>query len=643
MSQFERKLHTEAQKISLSTSEKDELRNKLERYIDFVPLRVAQRNPEKRVPMGFFESLLKRYAPAALGLTLIAGSTGVAYAAERAMPGEPLYAVKVNFNEEVVGAFTLGEKAKTDWEVRRAERRLEEAGRLARQGILTSEIQEQVVAKFAEHVEKVAEKAKEFKVVNPALAAEVSADFETALSAHETILASVTVEEGSTVKETRVLVSAVHDSVKSVAEIRESAEEVIALTFEIEDDTASSTSEISELERGEKTSFVRIARTSAEYDLAELNKAIRREKVVNADLDIEAIETEYEKARTLLKKAHEAQIDENYSVAYKGYKEVSAISRTALRYLQAQTELGLDSLPIAIPETPPVPTEQLDDETQEDIEQVMEVFEQGHDFDALREKIEASKEKALQITDIHDAKRITNMLKRAEVLHYRGELAKESGNTEGSERFYAQSEVMLQKADDNLQDYYNENNSDEQEKESEEIDGPDTGSLFVEPTDDDVTLEATSTPEYVVSLRHTFDQETNEHTFTGWIPSQHACGEVVVDGLVRESFPEQIGIIVTTDTEDVKTCEGASGEVPLEYTVEASEQAVLTTVHINDTSIDFVVVASVEEELTDVLEVLDTEEDAKEDTARESETYGYPATQELFGRMLDTVIRQREK
>jgi hypothetical protein len=75
------------------------------------------------------------FRPAALvaGTLVIFLVSGTSFAAEAALPGSPLYPVKVNVNEEVRAALALTPEAKADWDITRAERRLEEAAILESQ------------------------------------------------------------------------------------------------------------------------------------------------------------------------------------------------------------------------------------------------------------------------------------------------------------------------------------------------------------------------------------------------------------------------------------------------------------------------------------------------------------------------------
>jgi len=297
MNQFEKQLHTVSKEIRLSDTERINMREKLEQYMEFTPARAkVSETTELSVGSEIFRLLQtfgRRYAPAALGLVFIAASTGVSFAAEKAVPGEPLYSVKVNFNEEVVGALSFSEEAKTDWEVRRAERRLEEAGRLASRGVFTDDLREQVTEQFTLHAARVAEKAKSIGGVNPAYAAEVSNEFESALDAHEAILVSLAVEGENNREVASSLAATVRNTAKEVALIREAAEEVVAVNLYVEDVAVASTSkdEVTPESTEQQRALAKGMRVAAEESLNNIERSLRRERVVHADLDISNLKT----------------------------------------------------------------------------------------------------------------------------------------------------------------------------------------------------------------------------------------------------------------------------------------------------------------------------------------------------------------
>lgn len=90
---------------------------------------------------------------ASLMIALLVGGS-VSFASEGSLPGDILYPIKIAFNEEVRATVALSSEAKADWEVRRAERRLEEAEKLSEKGELDEEKKAFVDSKITEHAEK---------------------------------------------------------------------------------------------------------------------------------------------------------------------------------------------------------------------------------------------------------------------------------------------------------------------------------------------------------------------------------------------------------------------------------------------------------------------------------------------------------
>lgn len=137
-----------------------------------------------------FSHYQKRYVSiiACLLIVVILGG-GVSFAAENTLPGDLLYPVKVNVNEEVLGSLTFGVKAKTEWEANLATRRLEEAEQLTVSGKMNEEIQASIEARFEEHSKKVNEGIDQVESESDITeAAEINSKFEMLLSAHEKIL-----------------------------------------------------------------------------------------------------------------------------------------------------------------------------------------------------------------------------------------------------------------------------------------------------------------------------------------------------------------------------------------------------------------------------------------------------------------------
>ena len=73
--------------------------------------------------------------PALLALLLLIGG-GVTLVAEQSIPGDFLYPVKINFNEEVRSLLAVTDQDEARWQTEAAERRLSEAETLTERGVL---------------------------------------------------------------------------------------------------------------------------------------------------------------------------------------------------------------------------------------------------------------------------------------------------------------------------------------------------------------------------------------------------------------------------------------------------------------------------------------------------------------------------
>lgn len=180
------KLFEKSRQVSLTDLERASLRHIL-RAAAQVPVREAAPARPMFVPMFTFA----RTMPIILIVIILAGG-GVSFAAENALPGDSLYALKLDVNERVRGWAALSPEAEANWQVRRAERRLDEAVVLAANGKLNAEAAAQVQANFEDHVQAV---ARNILALNAdegfQAAAGVTSDFETSLEAHEKIFRGI--------------------------------------------------------------------------------------------------------------------------------------------------------------------------------------------------------------------------------------------------------------------------------------------------------------------------------------------------------------------------------------------------------------------------------------------------------------------
>jgi hypothetical protein len=158
MKRFSEQLHTKSQSIKLSSAEKAQLQERLVSYMEYHPLPAHLKTTNKskslvtndsfttiNIPLGW---LFKSSAVAAAFVLLI-----VPFMAERSVPGDSLYAVKVQFNEEVRSTLTFDTVQKVEWETERVNRRIAEARLLKSEGRLTEKVEAQVAQAVLTHTQ----------------------------------------------------------------------------------------------------------------------------------------------------------------------------------------------------------------------------------------------------------------------------------------------------------------------------------------------------------------------------------------------------------------------------------------------------------------------------------------------------------
>ncbi len=154
MKRFQEQFSKQADSVSLSASEQQDLRERVLLYMEYHPLPEATRATASDTA-GTTTSVRRHflanwYARGAFGGVLACLLVLVPIMAERSLPGDVLYAVKVGFNEEVRSTVTRSPFERVEWETERISRRLAEAQALAQAGRLT-EVQEERVAEAVRH------------------------------------------------------------------------------------------------------------------------------------------------------------------------------------------------------------------------------------------------------------------------------------------------------------------------------------------------------------------------------------------------------------------------------------------------------------------------------------------------------------
>lgn len=204
MKRFSQQLNNKAKELTLSVAEKRDLRDRVVSYMEYHPVSAAVttqepilvQNESYRV-FNFDVSRMFKLA----GSFVLLFALSISYLAERAIPGDALYSVKVDFNEEVRSTLARGSYDKIVWETERLNRRISEARLLADEGRLTEEVEAQVASAVRLHSDNARKEIENLKRINKDDATLASIELTTALDVQSTSLKNrteVTTEGQST-------------------------------------------------------------------------------------------------------------------------------------------------------------------------------------------------------------------------------------------------------------------------------------------------------------------------------------------------------------------------------------------------------------------------------------------------------------
>jgi len=201
------------------------------------------------VPSLFFRGVQHglRIALSAMFFVVFVGGS-VSAIADSALPGDPLYAFKINVNEEVKGAFLKTPEEKVVWQKNRIENRVNEIKTLAASNTLTKAKQEKAKQAIDVHVQELSKELTALSDESPDTALTVTASLEQSLkssrgslqaksSESSPITATMMMRKGSTDEDQIITpedgitaaLRTVNDAIDQV-----SKEEVKILTKEIE-------------------------------------------------------------------------------------------------------------------------------------------------------------------------------------------------------------------------------------------------------------------------------------------------------------------------------------------------------------------------------------------------------------------------
>jgi hypothetical protein len=205
MKRFSEQLNKKAQSIRLSKDEQLELRERLVSYMEYHPIGGVQSksvvvNHEPVLVLNFDIKRILQWS----GVAAVVIVSGVSYIAERAVPGDALYAVKIGVNEEIRSTLARSSYEKVVWETERLNRRIAEARVLADSGRLTTEMETKMAEAVRSHSDKAKKEIENLKLTDADEATLASIELSTALdvqSASLRVRQSQSPETGSLIED----------------------------------------------------------------------------------------------------------------------------------------------------------------------------------------------------------------------------------------------------------------------------------------------------------------------------------------------------------------------------------------------------------------------------------------------------------
>jgi hypothetical protein len=134
----------------------------------------------------------RKFVPSFMIVALLFATGGASLAAEASLPGDSLYGLKVNINEEVRNLTAVSAESKARVAVEATERRLQEVATLSARGQLSEEKKAIVQAQFNKRSTQIKTQVASLVSQNNLTAAqEISVNYESSLKAHEIILEKI--------------------------------------------------------------------------------------------------------------------------------------------------------------------------------------------------------------------------------------------------------------------------------------------------------------------------------------------------------------------------------------------------------------------------------------------------------------------
>ncbi len=188
-----------AHEVRLSESAKARIRERLVVHMEEHPVMTYRLSPYQYL-MGAQSFFTTRRVPmiACMFLLIFAVGGATTFAAEGALPGDPLYALKVSVIEPVRGLVAVSPEANAAWHVSLAETRVSEVEQLAAKQELTPEEGLKSKERLDKSLEEVRTTLEKLNEDDPEAVVRVAASFTVSLEKHQEVLDTIGASASST-------------------------------------------------------------------------------------------------------------------------------------------------------------------------------------------------------------------------------------------------------------------------------------------------------------------------------------------------------------------------------------------------------------------------------------------------------------
>jgi len=310
-----KQLLQEAKSFNLSGDEKSLIRSKLQTHVrnSFIARQYMYRSKLKIIKLVFIK-------PMPIFIVILLALGGTSFAAEKALPGDVFYPVKLNVNEHVQGWLSLSDEARANWETVLASRRLSEAEKLAVNSKLDAKTEAKIESNFEKHANKAQERIAKLADVDVKAAADIAANFQTFLEAHNRILMDISTSKDGDIK----------------SQLKAIILKVKAETEDISDDRVKNEDEVKTGTDVQTAAEGRL--NAAENKLAEVLKFIENKKAdISADTMVQ-IQAQLKVATDLIAQGKVQLNAKAYSQAFTFFGQAKAKTQEIKVLIEAKTD-----------------------------------------------------------------------------------------------------------------------------------------------------------------------------------------------------------------------------------------------------------------------------------------------------------------